>query len=165
MKLLTNRAWPHVLAAAILMSPSIANAQVGPQPEIEEQRQIRPSWSGAWFNPDQAGHGITVEVLTDGRAIVYWMTYDEDGNQLWLVAESDEIYEIALTGLFIPFIRIEATAYYTDGMRFGSFNPDAVNLMEWGPITLSFAYFRCDDFAEMTWEPVVPGFSSGAVEL
>jgi hypothetical protein len=165
MKLLNNRTWLRVLAAAILMSSIIANAQSFPGLEIEEQRQLRPSWSGSWFNENQSGHGITVEVLTDGRAVVYWMTYDADGNQLWLFAVSDEIYEVALTGLFIPTIRIEATAYYTDGMRFGSFNPDDVNLTEWGQITLTFPYFWCDSYSGLAWEPIVPGFSSGEVEI
>jgi hypothetical protein len=165
MKLLNNRTWLHVLAAAILMPSMIANAQSSPGPEIEEQRQLRPSWSGSWFNENQSGHGITVEVLTDGRAVVHWMTYDEDGNQLWLFAVSDEIDEIALTGLFIPNIRIQATAYYTDGMRFGSFNPDDVNLTEWGQITLTFPYFWCGSYSGLAWAPIVPGFSSGEVEI
>ncbi len=170
MKLLNNRTWLQALAAAILMAPMVANAQFDPSPEIEEQRQLRPSWSGSWFPEDQSGHGITLEVLTDGRAVVYWMTYDEDGNQLWLHAVSDEIEELAITGLIIPAIRIEATAYSTDGMQFGSFNPNDVNLTEWGQIELTFPYFWCDPYSSglgvgLAWEPIVPGFSSGEVEL
>ena len=153
------------VTAAFLTSSVAVDAQHVSESEIEVTRQIRPSWSGSWIPEGQPGHGIHVEVLTDGRAAFYWLTYDSDGNQLWLVAQSDEIYEIALTGLFIPHIRIEATAYYADGMRFGSFNPNDVNLTEWGKVTLTFGYHWCDTRAGMAWEPIVPGFSSGEIEL
>ncbi len=160
-----NRQLQCAVAAAILAASATADAQRFPTSEVEELRQIRPSWSGSWIPEGQPGHGIHVEVLTDGRAVFYWITYDGNGNQLWLVALSDYIYEMALTGLFVPYIRIEATAYYADGLRFGSFDPDDVNLTEWGQITLTFQYHSCDNDAAMAWEPVVPGFSSGELEL
>lgn len=162
-----NRKLQHAVCIAILAASVTADAQRFPPSEIEEQRQIRPSWSGSWFNEDQSGHGVHVEILTDGRAVIYWMTYDEDGNQIWLSAVSEEIYEITLTGVFIPAIRIEATAYQTSGMQFGSFRPDDVNLTEWGRLTLTFEYFSCDSglVTGMIWEPYVPGFTSGEVEL
>jgi hypothetical protein len=162
-----NRKLKFAVVSAILAASVAADAQRFPPSEIEEQRQIRPSWSGSWFHEDQSGHGIHVEVLTDGRAVIYWMTYDEGGNQIWLTAVSEEIYEISLTGVFIPAIRIEATAYQTDGMRFGSFRPDDVNVNEWGQLTLTFSYFSCDSgvVTGMSWEPIVPGFTSGEIEL
>ncbi len=156
-----NRTLRYAVAAAVLTSALIADAQQMTPPE----RQIRPSWSGSWVPEGQPGHGIHVQVLTDGRAVFYWTTYDADGNQIWLVAVSGEIYPISLADGFLPSIRIEATAYITDGMRFGSFNPDAVNLTEWGHMTVTFGYHWCDTYAGMAWEPIVPGFSSGEVEL
>ena len=39
--------------------------------------------------------GGVLEVLQDGRAVVYWFTYDEEGRQRWFVAtghsESDRL--------------------------------------------------------------------------
>ena len=72
---------------------------------------VRPSWSGAWYNPDQSGHGISVEVLDDERTAFFWYTYDLDGNPVWLTARGVN-NDIRWTGLFIPIIRVEATAYY-----------------------------------------------------
>ena len=37
-----------------------------------ETANIRPSWSGTWYDADQPGHGISVEVLDDERTIFYW---------------------------------------------------------------------------------------------
>jgi hypothetical protein len=31
--------------------------------------------SGAWFDPEHAGEGFVVEVIEDGRSVVYWFTY------------------------------------------------------------------------------------------
>ena len=45
---------------------------------------VRPSWSGAWFNPDQSGHGISVEILDDERTVIFWYAYDLDGKPTWL---------------------------------------------------------------------------------
>jgi len=39
--------------------------------------------SGAWYDPGTNGQGWFVEVLSDKNALVYWFTYDENGNQSW----------------------------------------------------------------------------------
>jgi hypothetical protein len=41
--------------------------------------------SGAWFNPKTNGQGWFVEVLSDSTALVYWFTYDGNGNPAWNV--------------------------------------------------------------------------------
>ena len=43
------------------------------------------SISGAWYDPAFDGAGFLIEVLTDGRATVYWFTFDDEGNQQWLL--------------------------------------------------------------------------------
>ena len=35
--------------------------------------------SGAWFNPDRVGEGFVVEVIEDGRGLVYWFSYTPSG--------------------------------------------------------------------------------------
>lgn len=40
-------------------------------------------FSGAWYNPETNGQGWFVEILSDENALVYWFTYDENGNQAW----------------------------------------------------------------------------------
>ena len=46
------------------------------------------SRSGLWFDPAHNGEGWTVEELPDGRAQVYWFTYDANGEQAWMLGVS-----------------------------------------------------------------------------
>ena len=46
------------------------------------------SRSGAWFDPAHNGEGWNVEELPDGRAQVYWFTYDGNGEQAWTIGVS-----------------------------------------------------------------------------
>jgi len=130
---------------------------------LDTTLNVRPSWSGAWFNPDQPGHGISVEVLDDERTIFFWYTYDLDGKPLWLIAQglNDSVY---LTGMFIPYIRVEATAYSYECMIFGEFDPATRNQQEWGTISLDFSYLECNS-AHMEWNPTMEGFAQGSTDL
>ena len=49
--------------------------------------EVRPEYSGSWYNPDQSGHGFSVEVLSTERSIAYWFTYDPFGNPIFLYAD------------------------------------------------------------------------------
>jgi len=42
--------------------------------------QLDHQWiSGAWYDPERGGEGFVVEVIEDGRGVVYWFTYpDQD---------------------------------------------------------------------------------------
>lgn len=40
---------------------------------------------GSWWNPEFAGEGFAIEEYGDGYVIAYWYTYDEAGNQMWLI--------------------------------------------------------------------------------
>lgn len=71
---------------------------------------------------------------------------------------------VLMTGMFIPFIRVEATAYYYEGMIFGEFDPATKNKQEWGTIVLDFPYWQCNQ-AHMEWYPVMEGFSQGSTDL
>lgn len=42
---------------------------------------------GAFFDPARNGEGIFVETHSGNRALVYWFTYDGQGNQRWLLGE------------------------------------------------------------------------------
>ncbi|MEE4174513.1 MAG: serine hydrolase [Xanthomonadales bacterium] len=44
-----------------------------------------PRKSGSWFDPSRDGEGFVLEVLPDGRPLVYWFTYDLAGRQAWMV--------------------------------------------------------------------------------
>lgn len=88
---------------------------------------VQPTLSGSWYNPAQSGHGFSVEVLGDGRSVVYWYVYDHDRQPIFLIAIGDNVGS-----------RIVADVYYHDGMKFGEFNKDDVNQVYWGTLTLEF---------------------------
>lgn len=48
---------------------------------------LHPGHSGHWFVPERSGEGWVLEILDEQRALVYWFTYDEAGNQRWLIGE------------------------------------------------------------------------------
>ena len=53
--------------------------------------QLEHQWiSGVWFNPESTGEGFVVEVIEDGRGVVYWFTYAADGSgeQVWLTGDA-----------------------------------------------------------------------------
>ena len=79
---------------------------------------LTPRKSGSWFDPTRSGEGFALEVLADGRAIVYWFTYDLDGNQAWMIGIGDESIG---SGSF-PLALLQPV-----GGRFGpNFDPDEV---------------------------------------
>jgi hypothetical protein len=81
---------------------------------------IGPAYSGTWYNPEQDGHGFSLEynVLNDGTplVVVYWYVYDSEGNPVFLVGVGEPEADNTVTMEFI--------APY--GMKFGEFDPDTV---------------------------------------
>jgi hypothetical protein len=95
---------------------------------------VGPAMSGSWYAPDHDGEGFLLEILDDGRAVVYWFTYaPADGVQEWLVAIGE------VSGDRIEFGVVLAPR----GARFGeAFDPDDVVRAPWGEMTLRFT--SCD---------------------
>ncbi|MCC5865215.1 MAG: hypothetical protein JJU31_08870 [Wenzhouxiangella sp.] len=108
--------------------------------------------SGNWASPGQPGHGLQVEVLPDGRAVVAWYVYDSFGNPLWLFGE----------GL------IQGSGFRADmDARAGAgfppnFDPDDVIVERWG--WLEFVQNACNE-AEVRWQSQDPAYGSGNLEL
>lgn len=109
------------------------------------------SRSGAWYDPAHNGEGWKVEELPDGRAQVYWFTYDESGEQAWTIgvaSRSGDRMEIA-------------DNLRPVGARFGSaFDPADVRLDSWGSLTLAFD--GCDR-ATASYASRFPAFGSGTL--
>lgn len=102
----------RLLGAAVLLWSGLTFA---------DSTTVSPGHTGLWYDPDRSGEGWVLEVLTDDRALVYWYTYDEDGNQRWLTSVGEVV-----TGGDDP--RIEfPELMVTHGGRFGpDFDPDEV---------------------------------------
>ncbi|MDX2416690.1 MAG: hypothetical protein QNK19_04430 [Xanthomonadales bacterium] len=91
--------------------------------------EVNPKLSGSWFNPDQPGHGLSIEVISKDLTVIYWYVYNPDGKPTFLIA----VGENQGGG------RIEATAYHNTGMVWGEFNPATRMETKWGVITLDFS--------------------------
>lgn len=96
----------------------------------EHRYRISGYDSGSWFNQQQSGHGLKIEVVSDKKLVIYWYTYHPDGTPMWIISESVIDGDTA-TG----------DAFYYSGMRFGAFDPATLTWQRWG--TLSIRFLGC----------------------
>lgn len=120
-------------------------------PLAPAQAALPPGITGSWYNPEQPGHGVSVEILSPERALLFWYTYDAAGNPVNLYVEG------AIEG-----DRIHGPALAPRGMRFGSFDPAELQLPAWGEVSLEFA--DCDD-ATLRWNANSSAFGSGETPM
>jgi len=100
---------------------------------------IEAGTSSAWYDPDRNGEGFMLEILTDDRAVMYWFTYNNDGDQDWYIAEG----EISGNRILFPEL------LHVSGGEFGpGFDPDKVTRTVVG--SASFIWSGCDNGA-MVW--------------
>ncbi|TVQ33451.1 MAG: hypothetical protein EA370_11755 [Wenzhouxiangella sp.] len=108
--------------------------------------------TGNWASPGQSGHGLQIEVLPDGRAVVAWYVYDAFGQPLWLFGEG-----------LIQGSGFRADLDQRSGARFPpDFDPDDVIAERWG--WLEFEQTGCNA-AEINWQPADPAYGSGSLNL
>jgi len=80
---------------------------------------VKPGHSAHWFDPERSGEGLVLEVLDTEKAVVYWFTYDEAGNQRWLI----DVGDIEENVILFPTLTV------TEGGKFGpDYNPDDVEM-------------------------------------
>jgi hypothetical protein len=106
-------------------------------------------FSGHWLNKTPEGEGVIVQVLADGRVLVYWLTYDAACDQRWIFGIGRR------EGLRVIFDELNITAN-------GVFDPTAaveVDLEVVGDGVLEFS--TCDD-AQLSY--TVDG-ESGTLEI
>jgi hypothetical protein len=46
---------------------------------------MQPGISAAWVNPALSKEGFVIEIMPNGLAVVFWFTYDLEGNQDWYI--------------------------------------------------------------------------------
>lgn len=111
-----------------------------------------PGITGQWYDPSRNGQGWFFQETAPGRIFTAWFTYDEAGEQAWIVGEGDIDGDIAKFDELI----------ITRGARFGQdFDPDAVERNEWGSMTVRF--FDCYS-AEIEYQSSRPGFGDGGMQ-
>jgi hypothetical protein len=118
---------------------------------------ITPGITGSWFGgPPRDGEGYSIEVLGSGndlRMLVYFYTYDDDGNQMWLIGVADINGDTDT--ITIPVL-------VSSGPVFGpNYNPDDVVFEDWG--TLTFTFSSCDAGTAEYDSDI--GFGSGSFDI
>ncbi len=108
--------------------------------------------SGSWYDPTHSGEGYNVEVMVDGRVIVYWFSYDPEGKRRWFFGLG-EVREGKLV-----FDDIQTSS----GPVFGpDFDPQTVVYSPWGTLELDLS---CEGGAA-TYSSTEPGFGSGTLNV
>lgn len=107
--------------------------------------------SGLWFDPAHNGEGWALEELPDGRTQVFWFTYDENGEQAWMMGVSPTSGErMTVTDNLRPV-----------GTRFGAaFDPAQVVRAPWGRLEIEFE--NCDR-GTLRYDSTQSGFGSGTL--
>lgn len=111
--------------------------------------------SGSWYNPNQSGHGLSVEVLSDERTIFYWYVYTPEGKPTFLVADGVNSRNT-----------VTASVYHQTGMVWGDFDPDPLNRIVWGTATLTLrdANNLALSYQATHDDPAIPN-GSGEIEM
>lgn len=116
---------------------------------------LSPGYSGSWsFGAGRNGEGLLIEIVTVGGVriiVVFWFTYDENGEQMWLFGAAD----VVGTG------PIELDMFITGGPSFGpTYDPNLFATESWG--TLILAFFDCLN-GEASFDSV--NFGSGTYDM
>lgn len=111
---------------------------------------VEPGTSSAWFDPERNGEGFVLEIIPDDRAVLYWFTYDGEGNQDWYIA----VGEVRGNRVLFP-----AVLQVSGGVFGPDFDPDLITETTVGSAT--FIWEGCDKGA-MKWNI---GDESGRMNL
>ncbi len=112
---------------------------------------IKPSFSGAWYNKNQDGHGLAVEVLDETRTLIYWYVYHTDGTPMFLITVGENQGN-----------RTTGNTYYQTGMQFGTFDPNDLKQTVWGTSTVTF--HDCKN-ATLQYSSNDPAYGSGSIAM
>jgi len=94
---------------------------------------LEPGITSSWFDPSHDGEGFMLEMLADNVAVMFWFTYDAEGEQDWYVAKGD----VRANRIVFPKL------YRVSGGEFGpGFDPDKVIREVVG--SASFIWSGCD---------------------
>jgi hypothetical protein len=114
---------------------------------------IDSTFTGAWYDPAQSGHGLFVEILPGNRVYVGWMTFNPAGTeQAWFVGVGTYTGNTAtITPVILP----------TGGRWIPNFDPHQIVNNVWG--TLMFT-FTDNDHGKVEFSSAL-GYGSGSMSL
>lgn len=107
---------------------------------------------GSWIVTGHRGEGMVIDVTVDGLFVLYWMTYDKQGGQMWLVGVTEQSSEA----------EVQLSMYQYSGPVFGpEFNTDDLEAELWGELHINF---RDCAFADVHYDSVT-GYGTGQLEI
>jgi plastocyanin len=116
---------------------------------------ITSGFTGAWYDPAQAGHGIFIEIGSDGaQLLAWWFTFTPDGEQAWFgnVGAIDPETNTATVD-----------ALQTQGGRWiPNFDPANLTNPVWGQLKFSFS--DCNH-GRVDFTSAMPGYGEGHMDV
>ena len=92
---------------------------------------IGPGFTGSWFDPDQSGQGLMLEVLPEHRLLAQWFSFDPEGTQqAWFGGVATYEGNVAI---------ISEVAQPFQGRWIPDFNPATIVQRRWGRLIFSFS--------------------------
>lgn len=107
---------------------------------------------GSWIVSGHSGEGMVIDVTIDGLLVLYWMTYDNQGKQMWLLGLTDQTSGAD----------IHLTLKRFSGPVFGpGFDTNDLERETWGEADI---HFRDCAFADVSYRSDT-GFGTGQLEI
>ncbi len=113
----------------------------------------RASQSGSWYDPSQAGQGLTVQWISPDEMMLVWFTFDPDGRPYWIIGLSREGSTDPI--VFPELLTIRGPVFGDD------FDPNDRQERAWGRAELTL---NCRT-GLFEYEPSRDGFEHGALPL
>lgn len=109
-------------------------------------------YSGSWVDPSHNGEGFNLAVLEDNRVVVFWFSYDANGERRWFYGIGEDRNGVIVVDDMLT----------TSGGVFGpNYNPDDIVQSHWGTLELAI---DCDG-GTATYSSTEPGFGSGTLNV
>lgn len=116
---------------------------------------ITKSFTGGWYDPAKSGQGFLLEIIKSNnqkKALTTWFTFDQVGNQFWLIGLGEIENQSIIFQMFVP-----------EGGKFGDLhNPANMTNSLWGDVT--FTFNDCNH-GVASWTPIMQGFSAGSMPV
>lgn len=157
-----------ILCPVFIQSDRFDNIQLTRLAGTTCDNRISHQWiSGAWFDPERNGEGFAIEIIQDGRAVVYWFTYMPDGSgmQAWMVGMGEA--SVIDSPLQAPaddspasvIIEVDDLVQPKGGVWGSDFDPEAIDPVHWGSLTFEFQ--SDSGSGHVYWDSVLEDFGSG----
>ena len=114
---------------------------------------IGPGFTGAWYDPQQSGHGLFLEVLPQSKLLAFWFTFNPEGTQQsWFGGVGSYAGDTAT----VP------VALTTGGRWIPNFDASKVVSNAWG--TLTFTFSDCNS-GRVEFASTYPGYGNNHMAL